>query len=138
MAVLRIPGAMRAHDGRDAGSLHAGGALPETISPDRQVFFLQTTTTTFFESGSKSTNVENVPNELHPLRWAASLLLLASSPSAAAPPVPPSAATAGAIALAVLVGTTMLFSDIDPGTYRNGRRYLAPVIDYHLRSAALP
>ncbi|GBP37485.1 Gamma-glutamylcyclotransferase [Eumeta japonica] len=31
MGVLRIPGAMRAHDGRDAGSLHAGGALPETI-----------------------------------------------------------------------------------------------------------
>ncbi|GBP69303.1 hypothetical protein EVAR_57547_1 [Eumeta japonica] len=37
-----------------------------------------------FESGSKSTNVENVPNRFHPLRWADSLLLLlASSPSAA-------------------------------------------------------
>ncbi|GBP72743.1 hypothetical protein EVAR_75362_1 [Eumeta japonica] len=33
MDALRIPGAMRAHDRRDAGSLHAGGALPETISP---------------------------------------------------------------------------------------------------------
>ncbi|GBP46049.1 hypothetical protein EVAR_24243_1 [Eumeta japonica] len=33
MSALRIPGAMRAHDGRDAGSQHAGGALPETISP---------------------------------------------------------------------------------------------------------
>ncbi|GBP88144.1 hypothetical protein EVAR_59678_1 [Eumeta japonica] len=33
MGVLWIPGAVRAHDGRDAGSLHAGGALPETISP---------------------------------------------------------------------------------------------------------
>ncbi|GBP64678.1 hypothetical protein EVAR_47694_1 [Eumeta japonica] len=33
MDALRIPGAMRAHDGRDAGSLQAGGALPETISP---------------------------------------------------------------------------------------------------------
>ncbi|GBP09680.1 hypothetical protein EVAR_76649_1 [Eumeta japonica] len=33
MGALRIPGAMRAHDGRDAGSQHAGGALPETISP---------------------------------------------------------------------------------------------------------
>ncbi|GBP59403.1 hypothetical protein EVAR_47962_1 [Eumeta japonica] len=33
MGALRIPGAMRAHDGRDAGSLHAGGALTETISP---------------------------------------------------------------------------------------------------------
>ncbi|GBP91356.1 hypothetical protein EVAR_64401_1 [Eumeta japonica] len=30
---LRIPGALRAHDRRDAGSLHAGGALPQTISP---------------------------------------------------------------------------------------------------------
>ncbi|GBP53024.1 hypothetical protein EVAR_80986_1 [Eumeta japonica] len=33
MSALRIPGAMPAHDGRDAGSLQAGGALPETISP---------------------------------------------------------------------------------------------------------
>ncbi|GBP17301.1 hypothetical protein EVAR_17789_1 [Eumeta japonica] len=33
MGTLRILGAMRAHDRRDAGSLHAGGALPETISP---------------------------------------------------------------------------------------------------------
>ncbi|GBP29028.1 hypothetical protein EVAR_10843_1 [Eumeta japonica] len=33
MDALRIPGAMRAHDGWDAGSLHASGALPETISP---------------------------------------------------------------------------------------------------------
>ncbi|GBP60601.1 hypothetical protein EVAR_50965_1 [Eumeta japonica] len=33
MGALRISGAMRAHDGRDTGSLHAGGALPETISP---------------------------------------------------------------------------------------------------------
>ncbi|GBP20221.1 hypothetical protein EVAR_82094_1 [Eumeta japonica] len=32
MGALRIPGAKRAHEGRDAGSLHAGGALPETIS----------------------------------------------------------------------------------------------------------
>ncbi|GBP69302.1 hypothetical protein EVAR_57546_1 [Eumeta japonica] len=30
---LRIPGAMRAHKGRYAGSLHAVSALPETISP---------------------------------------------------------------------------------------------------------
>ncbi|GBP56378.1 hypothetical protein EVAR_32247_1 [Eumeta japonica] len=36
------------------------------------------------------------------------------------------------------VGTAMLFSDIDPGPYRNGRCYLAPVNDYHHRSAALP
>ncbi|GBP80656.1 hypothetical protein EVAR_54114_1 [Eumeta japonica] len=27
----------------------------------------------------------------------------------------------------------MLFSDIDPGPYRNGRRYLAPVNDYRQR-----
>ncbi|GBP40414.1 hypothetical protein EVAR_25266_1 [Eumeta japonica] len=33
MGAPRIPGTMRAHEGRDAGSLHAGGALPETISP---------------------------------------------------------------------------------------------------------
>ncbi|GBP28331.1 hypothetical protein EVAR_11793_1 [Eumeta japonica] len=33
MHALRISGAMRAHDGRYAGSLHAGGALLETISP---------------------------------------------------------------------------------------------------------
>ncbi|GBO99175.1 hypothetical protein EVAR_481_1 [Eumeta japonica] len=33
MGAPRIPGAMRAHEGRDAGSLHAGGALPETITP---------------------------------------------------------------------------------------------------------
>ncbi|GBP26418.1 hypothetical protein EVAR_75550_1 [Eumeta japonica] len=33
MGALRIPGATRAHGGRDRGSLHAGGALPEIISP---------------------------------------------------------------------------------------------------------
>ncbi|GBP31264.1 hypothetical protein EVAR_21545_1 [Eumeta japonica] len=36
-----------------------------------------------------------------------------------------------------IVGTAILFSDIDPGPYHNGRRYLAPVNDYHQRSAAL-
>ncbi|GBP81537.1 hypothetical protein EVAR_57182_1 [Eumeta japonica] len=36
------------------------------------------------------------------------------------------------------VWIVMLFSDIDPGPYRNGRRYLAPANDYHQRSAAPP
>ncbi|GBP52966.1 hypothetical protein EVAR_97559_1 [Eumeta japonica] len=36
------------------------------------------------------------------------------------------------------VGTTMLFYDIYPGPYCNGRRYLLPVNDYHQRSPALP
>ncbi|GBP05948.1 Myrosinase 1 [Eumeta japonica] len=35
-------------------------------------------------------------------------------------------------------GTDMLFSDIDPGPYRNGPCYLTPVNDYHQQSAALP
>ncbi|GBP73827.1 hypothetical protein EVAR_54879_1 [Eumeta japonica] len=126
MSALRIPGAMRGHDGRNAGSLHAGelkflfrhprrsnylcarpldARTTLVANPlvdartsgqfkcnDRQIFF-QTTTTMLFKSGSNSTNVEDVPNEFRPLRWAASLLLLlASSPSAAAPSVLPFAA----------------------------------------------
>ncbi|GBP06212.1 hypothetical protein EVAR_3569_1 [Eumeta japonica] len=35
------------------------------------------------------------------------------------------------------VWTAILFSDIDPGPYHNGRRYLAPVNDYPQRSAPL-
>ncbi|GBP38699.1 hypothetical protein EVAR_22348_1 [Eumeta japonica] len=35
------------------------------------------------------------------------------------------------------VGTAILFSDIDPGPYRNGRRYLASVNDYHHRLTTL-
>ncbi|GBP47735.1 hypothetical protein EVAR_14267_1 [Eumeta japonica] len=31
----------------------------------------------------------------------------------------------------------MLFSDVNSGPYRNGCRYLAPLNDYHQRSAAL-
>ncbi|GBP84811.1 hypothetical protein EVAR_63693_1 [Eumeta japonica] len=37
-----------------------------------------------------------------------------------------------------LAGTAMLFSDIDPGPYRNGRRYLAPMNGYHHRLAVPP
>ncbi|GBP12120.1 hypothetical protein EVAR_5941_1 [Eumeta japonica] len=37
MGALRIPGAMRAHDGRDAGSLHAGGALSRTYRRDNGI-----------------------------------------------------------------------------------------------------
>ncbi|GBP20537.1 hypothetical protein EVAR_78916_1 [Eumeta japonica] len=36
------------------------------------------------------------------------------------------------------VEIALMFSDIDFGPYRNGRRYLAPVNDYRQRSAALP
>ncbi|GBP73966.1 hypothetical protein EVAR_87830_1 [Eumeta japonica] len=35
------------------------------------------------------------------------------------------------------VGTAILFFDIHTGPYRNGRRYLAALNDYHQRSVAL-